>query len=623
MTDYTKNFVSSKNVYENEELEKQIIEDFEITTDGYSPVIYVGTLNEDKKTPRLDFLYNSSIWVRFCERGFEDKIERCKKEIECFKELGLYEFVSAKEHLEFNIRIIRQNRLADIDTTSEDGVHGKHSKYVVPITYGDEVKDRDAFLLNNGSAMFNGEFKFLGEKIQNSNDFKTNKVNLRILLVDDKIPIYLSGKCEEQKDIPNTNCLLKCDCKKCREKKCKLRTIQKLLSGDFLCPDSGNGFDEESKNQFIRNSYWNNTIGCYCLNKKIEIKEIHESGSELKGKFDSSLDTIICDSGSECVIVGVSDIETALVLLNYYKFDMLFLDYILGDYNEDCKEYSTEFFGFLQCNCDNDGKKDELKILNNLRRELKSKLNLPKDSCNTVLKKLQTNVKDNRGPLDRFWIMPITAFNQPFISDLLNHNVRLIDHLWNISHGADPINTPWQFLYALNHFIDLQLRGSVFASKQLLTFLQYTGEELEEHIIKKDKDAVDFNEFQFFMGSEYASFMRHYGNMRLIQYDADTTKRSGEKNKVLSNKSLFSTYVWENFYNNDEFVPLLGLNRKMRNFYYTAAFMPNDHNGRKRLREAFNDLRLTIDLENLVQEDEKKDFEEAINNISKALNTLD
>lgn len=544
-------------------------------------------------------LNNSCVWCRVYSEDSE--LKEIKKEFSFFKSIGLYDYSS--EYIKYHASIMEQNILQGND----------HSQYVTPNVYGDErefLKELQEIKLSEDDGGNHARFKLL-------NLF--HNVSMRILVVDDKI---CGGEFRNVSNTQNQPVVIN-SCAACKgkngEKPCKLFTLKELLrcKNEDLFPEG------EGEDKYF---YWKrNAIDLFHV--ETIIKDFHEENALNERIYvqDSVLDKdakigenelrVVVNSGDllkkkqkenmSVQIVGVKDVRTALLLLSKYKFDILFFDYLLdyrteeeknkGDARE--RDLSIPFFEFLS------NKQTNIAPLNKLRRD----------------------VLDNRGPLDRFWIMPITAFNQPFISDLLNHKVRLIDHRWNISHGADPINTPWQFLYALNHFIDLQLRSSVFTSKQLLTFLQYTGEELEEHIIKKDKDAVDFNEFQFFMGSEYASFMRHYGNMRLIQYDADTTKRSGEKNKVLSNKSLFSTYVWENFYNNDEFVPLLGLNRKMRTFYYTAAFMPNDSNGRKRLREAFYDLRYTIDLENLVQksEVEEKDFETAIKNISDALNALD
>lgn len=561
----------------------------------------------------LAFLKNTSIWVRTLD--VSEALTDVENEFNWFKNLGLYDFDAAKEFIEYQVRAQKENYL---DPT----INGGHSTHVSPMVYSNEVNFRDFFF--GGESTIN--FKFMENKVGN---FKSNNVSLRILLIDDKI----GENCVGEQD-------LDCDCSDCKGKgysdkqRCKLWVLKQLMSGKFISA-------EEKKENFIERTYWNDNINTYLV-KELKIKDLwgwNDEKKELERKACDKikpLDTPIKDGGVQ--IVGVCDLNSALALMSCCKFDIILLDYLLGERTNDktSRSYSTELFEFLSYEFE--GKKNNIDNAPEIVQMLAEDLPGGENIKLPFLEKFREEVKLNRGPLDKYWIIPMTSYNYSFISDLQRKHVRLIDYRWNISQGADPINTPWKFLHKINEFVDLQLRGSVFTAKQLLTFLRYTGEELKEHIIKKEekteeKDSVtvDFKEFQFFMGSEYASFMRHYGNMRLIQYDAvtadtDTKTNDDETCNTLSNKSLFSTYVWQNFYNKDEFLPLLGLNRKMRNFYYIAAFMPNDHNGRKRLREAFYELRLTIDLENLVQVTtgvNRECFEAAINNISNTINTFD
>ena len=76
------------------------------------------------------------------------------------------------------------------------------------------------------------------------------------------------------------------------------------------------------------------------------------------------------------------DVRTALLLMSKYKFDIIFCDYLLDkkDANSEEHEFSIQLFEFL----------------------------MKKHQNNKLLNQLCRDVLDNRGPLGKYWIMPIT-----------------------------------------------------------------------------------------------------------------------------------------------------------------------------------------------------------------------
>ena len=317
--------------------------------------------------------------------------------------------------------------------------------------------------------------------------------------------------------------------------------------------------------------------------------------------------------------------RTALLLLSRYKFDMLFVDYLLDKKDEgggeSGREYSIQLFEFLSEHYDkkatNEKEKDE---------KIKHKYK--------VLEKLQHAVIDNRGPLDKLWIMPITGFNSPFIQTLQNKTVPLISTRWHIENGADPITTPWQFLVKLNQFIELQLKGCVYNRDMLLKFLAISGINIKRRLPlskkKTSREMALFHDFQDLMGAEYSNFMMRFGARPLIRRDAMT----GEEGQQLDKKSVFSTYVWQSFYtdrgDNNEIKrikkDLFSLHNLMQIFYQVAATMPEDRNGVLRLREAFRRLRYyvdTNDLERLLTEEEtRKNLKESLDYFANRIDLL-
>lgn len=613
----------------------------------------------------FSFLNNSSIWIRLVNNGNSTESEKerneAKNEFQFFKDIGLYSYDNAKEFLEYNLRLQEHNYLKEMGGGNHGSfvtpiLYGNEVKALeellinnVPLikknsfiegSYTVEITDCDkknsfSVKIKGGTSIENEDetkksFKFL-------NDF--HDIAFRILLLDDKIGceednrfitlIHETTNEEQENEQSNEKNKIEVkSCKDCNENECKLRTI-KLLMDDgehvrskidifdgigvtkdyfywkekdietFYCPTIIHDFIEDENIQQEINVYPDKP-------RSDSPEQMSRDKAWKKYKNNHSADILIrCHFAPEIdrnnpkvQIVGVKDVRTALLLLSRFKFDMVFCDYLL-DKKENCpgkREYSNPFFNFLSTN---------------LNKEIEKNL---KDSTSTVvinkrrvhlqsLNKLRNTVLDNRGPLDKLWIMPITGFNQTFIHDLYRNHINLIDYKWNICNGADPINTPWQFLYHLNKFIELQLKSSVYKKRKLMTFLQYTGEDLEVYLINGNGERPCFEEFQQFMGAEYANFMKRYGARKLIERDAATA--DGDN----SNKSMFATYINKKFYNEPNYYIETELNQLMQHFYHQAATMFDERYGRQRLREAFERMRVFVaynKLENEISDTKEK-----------------
>lgn len=479
--------------------------------------------------------------------------------------------------------------------------------------------------------------------IVDNNVFKDfHDVSFRILLVDDRIGTKEDG-CKGETvfitDFQKSQLVVK-QCKNidCSHKQCKLCTIKRLMD-DSTTNNGDNTVDGKKEiytdigNDNTSYFYWQEkNIDCYycpTITKdfindinfnfndgidKIALVEEDVPSSiwerccrRIKGQNESSLE-IHCSfeptnqiridknrrHSLNVQIVGVRDVRTALLLLSRYKFDMLFFDYLLDykDENKAEREYSTQFFEFLSTRYED-----------MIEREVAEK----KKQKYMVLAEFRRSVLDNRGPLDKLWIMPITGFNSPFITELQSKNVPLINTRWHIENGADPITTPWQFLVKLNQFIELQLKGCIYDQTMLLTFLNYTGKNLKRlYADNNGKPKCQFHAFQAFMGAEFSNFIDRYGARTVIGRDAMSDQGQGDS---FTNKSMFSTYVWGTFYlskdkeDEKKKKPLFALHNRMQIFYQVAATMPEDRNGVMRLRESFRRLRYYIEINNIYPKD--------------------
>jgi len=532
------------------------------------------------------FSHNSSIWVRLVDNQEE---ETANQEFAYFKEIGLYDYPTAKQFLEYHLRIQEVNRLEDFENTN-------NSSTFTPILYGDEVQAKKILTSNyvelqegKGSTVNNPDFEYLKS---------FHNIAFRILLIDSNIcletPSYISvSEIKEESKVlirPCENCNLNIPC--------KLKTIKQLMDDGKNKSTKRDIFDgicetEDGKGKTKDYFYWKEkdieTYYCPSVIKDFIDDESEDISNISKGKiaFDFAPEST---QKSNVQIVGVRDVRTALLLLSRLKFDIIFCDYLLDKNQSGKQEYVNQLFDYLTRNYKDD----------------------PTDKRKETLRELRNTVLSNRGPLNKFWIFPISGFNSTFISDLVRNHINLIDNKWNISYGADPINTPWQFLYHLNLFLELQLRSCVYFSKDLITFLLYTcidfEKHIKKHIEKNGEEGNCFDEFRQFTGAEYATFMKRYGSRKLIERDAVNQNE-------LSNKSFFATYISKQFYNNPEYSTETELNRLMQNFYHWASSMFNDRYGRQRLRENYEQMRIFIaynQLEDELSDEEKKELKRGL-----------
>ena len=395
--------------------------------------------------------------------------------------------------------------------------------------------------------------KFLSNTTADNNNFHCDDVDLRILLIEQ----YDMDKDWDGESDPFVH-----DLRGCSK---KLSSVVSQLRRD---PENA---------VFKAKTYWNESIDAFRLDKKIRIENVWEvSGKSFTIKNGAATlnEKLKWDKGPIVQVVGVGDFESAMVLLSCCKFDIILLD-------------TMDLFDFLL------GRTEISTMFPSLQA-------LAADKRVFITEELRNVVKLNRGPLDKYWVLPIVEVveegdAEDFHNKLREANVRTTDHRWNIGFDVDPINKPNEFLYRINEFIDLMLHLSVYHRDKLLTFLRYTSEDMRDRLDKMTRNEdgnrkstsslegeLYFEEYQDFMGAEYSNFMMRYGARKLIERDA-------KKGEDIVNKSLFATYVKEKFYN--KFQIETELNRLMQSFYHQSATMFNDRYGRQRLRESFEALR--------------------------------
>lgn len=299
--------------------------------------------------------------------------------------------------------------------------------------------------------------------------------------------------------------------------------------------------DKKNKGELIKN-LMNQNVYPELYDKTLwnEGEVIHEFFKHNDKEDEIEFIKRIQDFGDDLSLIGktkifqVSSVRDTISLLSNDKwpirFDLVLMDFLLDIDSSGKREYSTLFFKWFTEN-KNESAVDTFK------------LGLKDDE-------LIRSIKDNRGPLQKVWIFPITAFNQTFIDDLRNNDVRLTDYYWHISRGADPINTPYLFVQSLNMFLYLQLQQAVYDLNTLTTFLVNSAKKIK---------TMEREDFQAHMSSEYTVLIQKHGWRSVISRDAN----SG---------SLFSKYIWTHFYSDPANKYLFRMMNKMQKFYHLCTF---------------------------------------------------
>lgn len=189
----------------------------------------------------------------------------------------------------------------------------------------------------------------------------------------------------------------------------------------------------------------------FILKNAIErIKEFHVSWRYLDYKNNVWIDSsFINNSNSNVDIWCVTSIKEAISLLHEYKFDVIFLDYLLGN-----KSLTKQDFCQKGGEMDNECKEEYNQYVHSSIREYGYHL-LKR------LKKLQKDCPTNfRAPLGRQYFIFISAFTTAVDERLRAEGLNRSEKFWYIAEGACPTNTPQLFLFNLLKLMDKRLGDS-------------------------------------------------------------------------------------------------------------------------------------------------------------------
>lgn len=207
--------------------------------------------------------------------------------------------------------------------------------------------------------------------------------------------------------------------------KWRILLLDDKIGNSFLQPKELKKTKEQILKERIEKMMGKHTCYPICFDKK---------KSSIQTIFDSVPEKIH-GVKIQVVMLCVDTISNAELALKYYKFDFIFLDYLLEDnHNSKKVRYGYEFLDLLDKNIGKDGKK--LYLMN------------------------QYGQSYLVGPDQRYYFMFISAFTTAVSERLRLEGWSRSEELWHIAEGACPTNTPQLFLYNLQKMMIKRIKDS-------------------------------------------------------------------------------------------------------------------------------------------------------------------
>lgn len=327
------------------------------------PIIIYGNkpLEDLKNTPEIDRRISYLDSSIWIRYVYdEESFAATKQDIKRNYDQGLYKSSNAIECLEFHARLIRNSFLRAF------GNEGNHSSVLSPFLFHSE-----SAMKKESDDLWTKYFKVKHERLK-----------WRVLLIDDhstkkNIPNYV-------KDKNNFFIISKCE------------IIRNALKDYFSF--SGNS------QELCANNCQASLLDCY--------KSVYAEGSDNHSKK------------AELIIDCCDNIEDALIKLNERRYDIIFLDYLLG-----WGEKQTE-------------RKYSYELLSKIKKGQE---------------KGDPSINKTKGPFNQFWFFFISAFPNAVLERLSEQGMQFNTDYWHLARGACPTTTPELFKFNLLSFMKRQI----------------------------------------------------------------------------------------------------------------------------------------------------------------------
>lgn len=427
---------------------------------------------EDGRALYLD----SSVWIRYAQS--EDAVQNIKDLFaECHKRI--YKTANAQEMQEFRARLAKNSSLKSFV--------GGHYGDVIPFVFHSETEMKGLIYEDsiNADKEKIGASSLKAKLSRYSRKEKGAELHWRLLIVDDNA--YQDNDSEEKK-------VQKCE------------VIANVLKDDcyLACENSESAFPK-------------------CTRCKNMIKEFNEKSKRDKQYFTINL---------ECA----TNIEEAVDKLKKKRFDLILLDYLLGEKkNKDSRDYGTD-------------------LLKDLKKQYEDRI-LIKDCLSEEDATSLEEFMQAQGPFGKLWIFFISAFSNAISEKMLSEGMHYNTDYWYIARGACPTTTPELFRYNLYSLFYQQIKSITDASvvkvaddgskadSGVVTLLDLLGHIFEEAVATRDRAMKNFNSL--------LRLRAHYDILKRDYYMGGKDKPDAEKNgsplvqALFPDMKYYSNAFWE------------------------------------------------------------------------------
>lgn len=463
-------------VEQNEEYENALSEIHKVGQDPY-PILVRGDrlLNDLQKEDGRALYLDSSIWIRYAQT--ESAVQNIKDLFAaCHK---IYKTTNAREMREFKARLT-------INSFLESLVGGHYGNVIPFVSHSETEMNRLIYedRINANKEKIGGSG--LKAKLSRySGKEKGTNLHWRLLIVDDNA--YQNNGLDKRK-------VQKCE------------VIANILKDDcyLACEKAESALPK-------------------CTRCKNMIKEFNE-----KSKRDEQCFTV----NLECA----TNIEEAIDKLKGKRFDLILLDYLLGENKDkDSRDYGTD-------------------LLRDLKEQYEDKIlikdSLPEEDAASLKKYMQA-----KGPFGKLWIFFISAFSNAISEKMLSEGMHYNTDYWYIARGACPTTTPELFKYNLYSLFYQQIKSITDASVVkvaddgsktdggVITLLDLLAHIFEEAVPTRDRAMKNFNSL--------LRLRAHYDILKRDYYMGGKENPDAEKNGSPLVQALFpdikyySNAFWE------------------------------------------------------------------------------
>lgn len=230
----------------------------------------------------------------------------------------------------------------------------------------------------------------------------------------------------------------------------------------------------------------------------------------------------------------------ALLKIAYNTYDIIFLDYLLGandNSQNESREYSHELLIILDGILSEKDGYSYKSNFENIKRYIPTDQSLSNDQLYDII----NEIKKNKCPLNRFWIMNISSFSTAFVDRLREQGLGHYNSNWYLSRGGDPVNTPHLFAYNLFRFMKLQIEDADIDTKEMIN--QFFDELNELEVDHHDLSLRDW------ASSYYQVFINRFGKFHILKQDRKKSRFSESFYQYLIKNKSGELEVYERFRN--------------------------------------------------------------------------